>query len=350
MISPMHGIAAASLALAVSAAWAYPTIPTSSADTANFGVHKGCGDKNAGHYASCHAFIMQDTSADGHKLGAQAIFQINGNDLFITLSNTSVHSGLYLPSDFLTGLFFNLKEAGGTALSLGLTNAQALARPGAVGTGANAVTGFTSNILDSQGGTLSGTGDFGAAVASRLGGSYNVGGEWQYQSSSGLYSGFDAGLSSTTLGGLFSNANMNGLNIDPNATGCSGATTNLDHCGNTTGSNPFVPHQMGLVGANYASASPDGGGNPLAVQDSVRFKFDLTQVAGLSAAERAALDLSKKGALQVGFQYGSTANVGLYTVPEPGVLALLGLGGLAFGLGRRRLRQPRGKPPGIGST
>jgi hypothetical protein len=339
-ISPVHGISALTLALAVNSAWAYPTVPSSS--SSSFAVHKGCST----YYANCHAFIFQETTAAGHQLAAQAIFQIGSDgDLYVTLSNMSSETGTYNPEDFLTGLFFNLRDTSGNLITLGTSAAvQALARPTNIVASASydAVPGFNSNIVNASASALSP----GMALSSRLGTDYNVGGEWQYQSSpGGAYSGFGAGLSSTTLGGLFTNANMNGLNLDPlsgnactDTAGATGAAAlNLDNCGTVA---PSFPHQMGLVGSNFSDTTPASGDRPLAIQDSVRFKFDLT------AAQAAALDLSKKGVLDIGFQYGSTAGSGFYTVPEPGMLGLLALGGLALASRRRRLwLQGRSKSP-----
>src|SRR5260221_10414338 len=82
-------------ALAASAAWGFPATPCAVAT------------------ASCVTIKDAGINTDGTAVADQAIFQISGTTLTVTLSNTGA-GDVTKPPDILTALFFTLKNSSGT--------------------------------------------------------------------------------------------------------------------------------------------------------------------------------------------------------------------------------------------
>lgn len=237
--------------------------------------------------------------ADGRPVSAQAIFDISGNILTITLiNNAPSHSGNDAPGSTLSGLFWNFTG------SPSLTPASATVASGAI-------VGAACDSVSCVGVT-------------------NVAGEFGYQATS-FTGGADRGIASS--GYLTTGLSGNIGNFNNGAAG-----TDLDNPASLDGIN------FGIISA-ASGFDPNGGlANDPLIQD--RAVFVLTGVSGLTNA-----DISN-----VSFQYGtnlSELNVpgicrnGCSTtttqVPEPALPLMLGAGLLAWGAVRKvRPRFPSG--------
>jgi hypothetical protein len=255
--------------------------------------------------APCSSSTCQVISVtNGGNRSAQAIFEVNGANLFITLANTSILD-VTQPVDVLTALLFNLNYTDGSAVTL--SPLSALMAPHS---GSNVT--FDARTIDAN---LAGKTCEGAVnVVSGAGctTSDNVGGEWDYVSGAftGSFSGFTKGIGSAGLD-LFGEADFGGTNLE-GPTAVNGGQYGIT----SAGDNPNTD----INGNGY---------NPV-TQNAVQFKLAL----GTSSKT---LDLSASGALSAGFQYGTTQGVPGTFIPIPGTLSLLGLG--AFGLCWMRRRR-----------
>jgi hypothetical protein len=226
---------------------------------------------------TCYTVQSTGIGTGGTLLAAQAIFQVSGGNLYVTLSNISMDD-VFDPPDVLTALGFTLMN-GSTLLNL--TTVSAL------------ITNGSDVYYDPQGQPA---GDV-------------VGGEWAY--ASGInFQGAQQGISSTGLG-IFGQANFPGSDLE--------APTAVDGL------------QYGILskGDNTATGNAGVTGSGGMIKDTVQFKF-----AGVPAG----FALNTPGALSnVVFQYGtSLSEPFLKTAPAPGTATLLGLGVLGLLLMRRR--------------
>ncbi|MBK4738215.1 PEP-CTERM sorting domain-containing protein [Noviherbaspirillum pedocola] len=217
-------------------------------------------------------------------LGASATFDVSGNTLQITLTNTST-ADVTNTAQLLTAVFFNINNS--PSLSL---------------TGASANLGASSAIY------LNGSPQTYAGLP-------NVGGEWAYGSGLDQYSA-SYGISSSGLG-LFGNPNLNGNNLaDP-------AAVDGPNFGITSAGDDLTTGNQGLNSV------------PI-IQNSVVFNFALAPNSGLTAADfknvtfQYGTDLSDPHITGDGGGGGTGTNV-----PEPGMLALLGIGLGALSLRKR---------------
>lgn len=216
-------------------------------------------------------------------LSASASFDIVAGNLQVKLANTSA-TDTSVSADLLTGVFFTV--AGNPAL----TRISALSGD---------VT-HTGTTINSAAGTV-------------------VGGEWAYLNGLSQY-GANSGISSSGLG-IFGAANFPGANL----------------AGPSNGAVSSFEYGIGSAGDNFSTGNPALLATPI-TSNSVIFTlgglvpgFSLTDISGIT------------------FQYGTsltepsfrgTPNTGRTTqIPEPGTLALLGLG--LAGLGAFRTRKTR---------
>ena len=246
---------------------------------------------------SCSSSSCQIIDATVGNRSAQAIFEVNGSDLFVTLANTStldVTDAAFV----LTALLFNLNYTDGSAVTL--SPLTALMSPNA---GSNV--SFDAITLDNANGVT---------CADNCAGSDVVGGEWAYASGatvSDAYSGFTKGIGSAGVGDVFGTIN---LFAGPNLAGPVSVN------GGEFGITSFGDDRSTVPNAAYDPVTSN------AVQFKLAMSLDGTKT----------LNLGHSGALSAGFQYGTTQGVPGTFIPIPGTLALLGLGALGLCWMRRR--------------
>ncbi|WP_317201413.1 PEP-CTERM sorting domain-containing protein [Janthinobacterium sp.] len=217
------------------------------------------------------------TGPGGVPVSASSIFDVSGDILTITLTNTSVsNTGKDVPGSTLTGLFWTFNNASTPTL-------------------------IPVSALLAGGSSILGTCSL-ANCASIT----NLGGEFGYQAT-GLPHGADRGISSS--GYLSSGLAGNIGNFNNGAAG-----VNLDGPASLNGIN------FGII-SGAAGYNPNGGlaGIPV-VQDTVVFR--LSGATGVDVRS-----------IVASYQYGTSLSdlnvldqVPPATVPEPGTIALLGLG------------------------
>lgn len=192
--------------------------------------------------ASVQAYAADVTfsASQGHR-AASASFQVSGNDLIVTLTNTSLVDAL-VPVDILTGVFFDVAGA-----PLSLTRVSAIVPAGS----------FVHNGPTDPGNS--------------------VGGEWAYLGGlSGAPEGTDYGISSTGLGLFGPGDRFPGADLQPPASpdglqyGITSAGDNLA-TGNsplTSGSNALIKNQVVFT----LSGLPNGF-DPMAQISNVQYQY-----------------------------------------------------------------------------
>jgi len=234
----------------------------------------------------CVAFqagaVPMSFSGSSGALAASATFDIVGGQLVVVLSNTSAADAL-VPTDVLTGLFFNI--VGNPLLS----------RTSVISNGPTFLNGAQYNPA----GTV-------------------VGGEYAYVNSLSQY-GANSGISNSGLGifgpaDLFPGANLQGpASPDGVQYGLTSAGDNP-----TTGNSAMLSNALTRNSVTVSLGSLPAG-------------FSLSSISNIT------------------FQYGTALSEGHFSggggggtgtsIPEPQTVALLGLGALLAGLGRRRRRR-----------
>ena len=276
-------------------AWSYPVTPCATAT------------------ATCRTLSFSSTSPDNLLRSAQAIVQVDtavaGTDLYITLSNITPQD-LKVNSEILTSFFWNIKNTSGTYVADWIgTSATTKVTSG--------TPVFNAHLKNMQSGAVT-------QAPNANGVDENIGGEWVYKNSNttdGLganstFTGMRSGVSTTGLGGTFG---------DSDALFCSSSVCNIDGKGFNTGGIRF-----GITSLNDNPVNNGSDSQQPMVQDTIRFK--------LHSSNNSNFDLTQIGSLSGAFQYGTGLTEPRFYTPEPGMLALLGLGALAFMLGGRRSR------------
>jgi len=227
------------------------------------------------------------TGSDSSGRSASVSFDISGNQLLVTLTNTATPltaGASVVPTDILTAVFFNIPGVASlNRVSATVTSGSYIV--GCTGVGCGSVT--------------------------------NVGGEWAYAAGLSQYSA-NMGISSTGVG-LFGSGDLFDINPSSNLQG------------------PASPDgvQYGIAPAGYTNAMGNGGlsGNGIIVK-SVSFAL-----SGLPT------NFSTSSISNVTFQYGTALNEpsvpgtpggGGGQVPEPATLGAMGAGLVALALFKRR--------------
>jgi hypothetical protein len=240
-------------------------------------------------YAAPITYVASGTTSGGVAVSAAAMFDISGNELTITLTNTSpANDKKDVPGSTLTGIFWNFTR------NPTLTPVSATVAPGAI-------VGADCSVASCAGVT-------------------NVGGEFGYEADQFVaISGADRGIASSGYldTGLNHNAgNFNGANLDGPAS--------IDGI------------NFGIISAAPGFEPNNGLSKVPVIVDTVVFK--LTGANGLSID-----DIS-----HVNFQYGTdfselhlhgkvdnSGGGGNGQVPEPATVAMLGLGLLGLRFARK---------------
>jgi hypothetical protein len=228
---------------------------------------------------SASAAPLLVTASSGN-LSASATFEVVGNNLQVTLTNTSAFD-VAVPADVLTAVLFNINGVG---------------------------------ALTPESAALAG----GSTVFFGADGGGNLGGEWAYASGIAAPWGATEGISSAGYG-LFGDANFNGPDLDPPT-----ALNGLNYGITSAGDN------LGLGNAAVT------GGFPL-IQNSVVFLLSGIPIGFDPSAPGVITNISFQygtGLHEPNIPVTTTSNV---NVPEPASLSLLGLG-LALAASRRRRR------------
>lgn len=235
-------------------------------------------------------FTGAGTGPGGVAVSASALFDITGNTLTITLSNTSVaNNGADVPGSTLTGLFWNsVSNITLTPFSAVVASGSTILNPGMCSPSCAGVTNVS--------------GEFGYAAASFTGGANR-----------GIAS---SGYLTTGLSGNIGNFNNGSAGVN-------------------------LAGPMSLDGINFGIVSAAAGFNPNGGLESVPLiqsavVFMLTGVSGLTIADFK----------NVSFQYGTSitelnipsggGGTPPTSVPEPGTFLLFALSLVAVGATRRR--------------